>query len=101
MSNPYLYPYKARLMAALPNQEPIELARFRRRMLHADIEAWTNDLDPAWTVWAEYQTNPGDLVSKRWPLPHYKGNGIIALKITKEERADLAERGIQSVYAHL
>jgi hypothetical protein len=100
MNNPFLYPYSGRIMAALPDQQPIELARFRRRMLHADIESVTRDLDPAWDTWTEYQTPKRNLISKRPKPPGYTNNDRMRLRVDANERAELEDRGIKTSYTH-
>jgi len=45
--------YTARIMAALPNQEPVELFRTSARKLDAsDWNFWSRGLE-AWQVWIE------------------------------------------------
>lgn len=58
--------YKARVMACLPGQQPIELARFVHRYYHpADFDAVTSDLDRAWETWLERTTANCKTITER------------------------------------
>lgn len=46
-------PYKARIMGCLSDGQPIEFARFKRRLAQTEWNFWTNDLSPEWTLWVE------------------------------------------------
>ncbi len=63
--------YNVRIMAALPNQEPVELFRTNRTLHPHDWRFWTNDLSPEWSCWTEHRLPNHRCISSR-PRPGYQ-----------------------------
>ena len=73
------FPYRARIMACLPGNSSVELARFQRPIVSSDVRFWTGGMDPAWEIWGEYRTHECDLISPRPHLPD--GTGAKQVKL--------------------
>lgn len=58
-------PYKFRILAALPNHEPVELFRSHENYSQLIWNYVTRDLSPEWTVWAEHRLPDRDCLSAR------------------------------------
>lgn len=90
----FQFPYTARIMGRLNNDEPIELYRPPRRGQRIDqsaIRNVTNDLSPGWDWWLEHWTAPHYLVGPR-PIPSHlhkerdpTSNGKGGLRLTFSE----------------
>jgi hypothetical protein len=65
--DPFVFPYTARVMAALPGHEPVELFRTQQdaKLSTADALYWVSHLDDAWDWWIERMTHTSHLCSDR------------------------------------
>lgn len=86
MNNPFVFPYRGRILAALPGHAEIELFRTRRQLLDSDIKSFTRNLDPAWEVWCEEQTDQRTLISERQQIKQHPGRAL-GSKYAKKEKA--------------
>lgn len=91
--NAFLFAYKARIMARLGNDEPIELFRTRDKITNLDINHYTRDLDiKVWTWWIEKTTDPFYLIGDRpkvGVIPSDKGARVgVALKYEEKVRLE-------------
>lgn len=67
MSNPFVFPYTARIMAALKGHEPVELFRTKQstKLSSDDVRFHVSHLDDAWEWWVERRTPTRQLISPR------------------------------------
>ncbi len=81
--------YHTRICAALPGEEPVELARFvARRMLPADWRAHTADLSPEWDIWAEQPMRDNECISSRPRILHRSGSAKNRASLTHEQKQE-------------
>jgi hypothetical protein len=91
--NAFLFAYKARIMARLRDDEPVELYRTRGKLTNHDINHHTRDLDiKVWTWWVEESVDPFYLISDRPKVGIIPSNGNerkgLALKHEEKTRLE-------------
>ncbi len=83
--------YAVRIMAALPNQEPVELFRTNRTLHPHDWRFWTNDLSPDWELWTEHRLPDRQCITPRIVLCRYNGSEKNRLHLTHQQKESLYE----------
>ncbi len=67
--------YTFKILAALPNQEPIELYRSRYPYRPTMWHAITDDLSPEWECWLEYPLKDHQTLTDRPKVREYNIQG--------------------------
>jgi len=81
-------PYTFRIMACLPNEQPVELFRARRHYQQADWEFWCRDLLDRWHCWVETRTPDKKTVTDRPRIKHHSGSAKHAIHLTHEQKQE-------------
>lgn len=78
--------YTVRIMAALPNQEPVEWFRGYERLHPKTWAFFKRDVAPEWTVWTEYRLPDRHCLTPRIRFARKTGAEKLRLHLTQEQK---------------